>query len=409
MTTERPDDRDDTANDVLEQSLAELRAAPVPDGPPPALVADTLAALREAARTDRRQLKIQRSTTMRYLTRIAAALVLIAGTAAMLFLAGKTSAVALADVVQKVRDAKTLTYTVTSTSEATGTSVTLKNFQLGDGRERIEFPTGSISITDPRARKTLMLDPRSKTAFVSEFTAGADALHYDPVAQLKSLRDAGAKDLGVKEVAGRKLHGFASTSDTPRTTVWVDPQSGTPVSVEFTVPVSGSWSKIVMTDFVVDAKLDESLFSLEVPAGYKLHNQDGVPAARAVAIGVDPEQHVIEALRGYARLANGKFPAKLDDWSAYITRLTEGGRAMNDDDSKLIGHVGAITPFLVSLPRDAWAYTGDGKSQGDKDALIFWYRKPDNTHRALYGDLTFRTVKAEDLPAAEKSPGAAPK
>jgi outer membrane lipoprotein-sorting protein len=404
MTPRRPAEDDELRSDVLDRSLAELRAAPVPDGPPPGVVAATLAAL-QAASPDRPPLQLQRNKLMRHLTRLAAALILIAGTAALLFLAGKTSSVALADVVQKVRDARALTYTLTSTSEETGVSRQVKYFQLGDGRRRTEFSAGMISIVDPRAGKTLMLHPLGKIAFVDAFRVPPGDPGFDPVEQLKNLRAAGAKDLGVHERGGRKLHGFVSTTQTPELTLWADAQTGLPVSAEFTSPVAGGWSKVVMSDFVLDPKLDESLFSLDVPAGYEVSKATPRRAATAVAQQLDPERHVVEALRGYARLADGKFPAKFNDWGDYAVRQSQS----DDADPQLMGHLGALTPFLISLPRDAWAYTGAGKTLAVKDALIFWYRKPDNTHRALYGDLTFRTVKPEELPPAAKAPNPNPK
>src|SRR3954470_24076376 len=105
--TDHPD-----GQELLERSLSAMRNAPIPDGPSQQLIADTLAALDKAA-GDRLQLNFQRKRTMRIITRLAASLLLAFGVAALIFVASRTSSVALADVVQKVRDARTLTFNAT--------------------------------------------------------------------------------------------------------------------------------------------------------------------------------------------------------------------------------------------------------------------------------------------------------
>jgi hypothetical protein len=63
-----------------------------------------------------------------------------------------------------------------------------------------------------------------------------------------------------------------------------------------------------------------------------------------------------------------------------------------------MSHLGAILPFLMSLPKDDYAYLGAGKTVEQKDVVVFWYRKSGGAYRAIYGDLSIKDITAEDLP-----------
>ena len=63
-----------------------------------------------------------------------------------------------------------------------------------------------------------------------------------------------------------------------------------------------------------------------------------------------------------------------------------------------MANLGASLPFLVSMRKDNYAYLGKGKTVDQKDAIVFWYKKADGTYRAIYGDLSAKDIKAENLP-----------
>ena len=66
--------------------------------------------------------------------------------------------------------------------------------------------------------------------------------------------------------------------------------------------------KTTITDFVFDARMDESLFSVEPPAGYTVDRQkaDTTPDEE------DEEKDLIEMFRQYAKLTGGAFPNSLE-------------------------------------------------------------------------------------------------
>src|SRR5687768_2129464 len=117
----------------LDRAVGALRAAPVPDGPPGAVFADTLKALRGAEYSQRSQTLFSRMTTMKSLSRIAAGVLLAGGLAVLVLL--RSPSVTLADVVDKVAGARSLTYTMTATNLETKESFAVKYMVLGDGRQ----------------------------------------------------------------------------------------------------------------------------------------------------------------------------------------------------------------------------------------------------------------------------------
>jgi RNA polymerase sigma-70 factor (ECF subfamily) len=65
--------------------------------------------------------------------------------------------------------------------------------------------------------------------------------------------------------------------------------------------------------------------------------------------------------------------------------------------------VGAMTPFLMSLPKDEYAYLGSGVNLNQKDTIIFWYQNQETKkYRAIYANLTAKDVEdAKVLPKAK--------
>jgi outer membrane lipoprotein-sorting protein len=393
---------DNMQGDLLERSLSAMRNAPIPDGPSQQLIADTLATLNKA-QGDRPLSNTQRKTNMRLITRLAASLIIAIGAAALIFLANRTSSVALADVVQKVRDAKTLTFSATSSYAPAQAPQKFKFMMTNSGQTRIEMSNGGVTIMDTRAGRTLNLLPSEKLAIIIELghAYGQGQGPTDFVEEFKKLDAKRAKDLGEKEIDGRKVKGFVSSEQGPPTTVWADAKTGDPVRIELELPLMGKTSTMVMSDFVFNAPLDQSLFSLEPPAGYRVEKSD-LSKMLAAAKNASGEDHVIAILRGYAQSSDGAFPPKIDDWSTFtklIGNKAEKTAKPTEKDMELIGHVGALTPFLMNLPKDGWAYLGDGVKLGEKDKIVFWYKDPKtNQHRAIYGDLSVKPIAPEDLP-----------
>jgi hypothetical protein len=86
--------------------------------------------------------------------------------------------------------------------------------------------------------------------------------------------------------------------------LWGDPKTGLPVRFEMTAGMDGS-TKVTASDFVFNADMDESLFSVEPPAGYTVQNEKIDDSPRE-------EKDLIAMFREYSSLT-GKLPDSLDE------------------------------------------------------------------------------------------------
>ncbi|MDB5321148.1 MAG: hypothetical protein JWN40_2779 [Phycisphaerales bacterium] len=409
------DVRSDNPDDQLERSLSAMRIAAIPDGPSQQLLADTLSALRKAETQTHKNI-FTRILTMKPLTKIAASILLVFGLSLLAFVMLRPNAVAWADVVQKVRDAKTLTFVASANVPNIAEPMQMKFLMTADGLTRVEGPRGAITIMDPKAGKMLSLQPAAKLAFLTDTGPNSKVQQKMPtnwIEEIKRLNANQAKDLGEKEIDGRKCKGFEADGQGVPFTVWADKASGDPVRVEIDFPIAGNPTKMVMTQLIFDTPLDRALFSIEPPADYKLTTIDMSKTFKTVQ-QASGEEHVIAVLRGYAERSDGRLPARLDDWATFATlignkppRPAADGQApvMEDKDVQLMAHVGSLSPFLMSLGKDQWAYLGDGVKLGDDDKIVFWYRHPDTKkYRAVWGDLSAREIEAAEVPRPAAKP-----
>jgi hypothetical protein len=313
---------------------------------------------------------------------------------------------AWAQAIQQVREARTLTYTQLLTIKGQEQPAQTRNFIAADGRKRTEQAgigkskgVTTIFGADSYIRITLIED--SKTAIVPDLPdqrpgakVGAGFLAW--LENLKKAGDKPDKELGQKTLDGIQVSGFVATLGNFTYTMWVDTATKKLVRIEYESQIKGTgYDAVVMTDFRFDEKLDESLFSFDVPEGYKI--QPKQPAVPSVPGG---EKSIVEALRGYTSRTDGKFPASIADWGPWVLLVSKDSRdgKLDPEAMSMLAHLGAITAFLSSMRKDDYSYLGEGQTVEQKDAIIFWYKKPDKTYRAIYGDLSVKDITAEELP-----------
>ena len=276
----------------------------------------------------RRFVAMLRSKSVRWsvAAAVAAAVVLLA----VEFRPGKTgrdAGIAFADVIQHVRQARTVAYrtvwkqagmpdtgtreTVNMSGKFSRTEVLGLDVQPADGGSPVETVT-SISIYN--GGRVLSLDPRTKKAELIDYVSDGLPHQLGPSATLADLLDlnpANAVPLGVQVINGSSLVGFRVTRDYDKfnkrtVVVWVDPETRLPVSVEETTKirqpddatiaalsakkesqngilklspdevdeVMARWPEVttvrILTNIVFDVPLDESMCSLDPPPGYTL-------------------------------------------------------------------------------------------------------------------------------------------
>jgi hypothetical protein len=209
--------------------------------------------------------------------------------------------------------------------------------------------------------------------------------------QLKSHGTKPDKKLGAKTLGDRRVEGFVAKQGQNEFTIWVDAKTNDLVQIEHDGMVEGSpISKVVMKDFRFNETFDESLFSHKVPDGYKAME---LPTSPTLLSG---EKSIVDALRGFTKLADGKFPKSLADWGEWAVFLSQRGTSQ-EEMTAIMSRLGAITPFLLSMSKDDYQYLGAGKTISDDRTIVFWYRTDDHQIRAIYNDLTVAVVNETDL------------
>ena len=352
----------------------------------------------------------------RPMSRIAAAaiFVLAVGGVVLWFHATGTTLV-LADFIEPIVDAKTARFK--TTFEIPGEPpLRLDVLFLAPCRTRTEQEAWSnepkmITIEDREAGKRLTLVPGKKLAELqTAINKPSGTQPKNLFSEMRSLlldardsSDFNREPLGKKEIDGRPAVGYRLTGRGQIINVWGDPKTGLPIRLGMSMPAFPNLGESTATfsDFVLNVDLDESLFSLEPPAGYKIEatTYDASPASEA---------DLIESLRRYSQLSGGAFPDVLDeaefyrlffkDWQKSHPRKRRNPSDPQTQEERQ-ARVNELTKFTKGLlfafdqlpPQADAHYAGKGVSLGAADKPIFWYRPKDaKQYRVMYGDLSVR-------------------
>jgi outer membrane lipoprotein-sorting protein len=330
--------------------------------------------------------------------------------------------VAFAEVAQKLRDAEGFACKATVQAPDRKEAVVMQFFVKGPGWVRIEGPGGQITIAQPEPKKyrVLTLDPAARTALLLDqkkpdrpqdppelrVPARGPALPFAQAKQgpgpsdlqlpekLRRLVEKEAQPVGRKQTDGVQAQGFRVREGQVEWLIWADPKTRLPVRVEVTYPDGG---RVTLSDFRFNPALDDALFSLEVPKGYKL-----------LPVEIDsttPEGALVWLLRSYAEASEGKFPPRLDRADAFDKHpLNVGGdkKKLSPEGLRFGLNLARVLAFVWTL-KGSHGYKPDGVKLGDADKVLFWYRPAGAArYRALYGDLHWADVTTDQLPEVPK-------
>jgi outer membrane lipoprotein-sorting protein len=221
-------------------------------------------------------------------SRVAAAIIFVVAIGGVaLWFHGGGATLTFADIVKPILEAKTAKYKMTFEMEGRA-GKTSEVMVLAPWRVREEWreelprkvEQRLVTITDYQKGKSLWLDPRNKTATVythDNMPKGAGSGDWFSVMRA-IIRNAQNKheSLGEKVINGHKVVGYRSGLGQAMN-LWCDRETGLPVRVDITVQRSGKDLKVTMSDFVFNVDLDESLFSLDPPAGYTTRDSSAKP------------------------------------------------------------------------------------------------------------------------------------
>ena len=225
---------------------------------------------------------------------------------------------AFADFIQPILEAKTAKFKMTTEVKGPpAATITGEVMVLGATRSRLEMeapnmPKG-IMIYDWGRGKSLVLDPTTKKAMVVSLANLTEeqvkqqnmfAWFRSVLLDARDKPDVKREPLGEKEIDGRRVVGFRVSSQGMVVSLWGDPKTGLPVRAEATMAMFPG-ALTTMSDFVFNVDMDESLFSVEPPAGYTVQNME-------VDVSPPEEKDLIETFRIYSELSDGAFPDSLD-------------------------------------------------------------------------------------------------
>jgi len=387
--------------DELQEGLVRLGRAV---GSGDSIANEVMRKIRASGVADRSKtsLAIERILQMNRITKLAAAVLIITGIAALMsfFIIGHGGAsVAFAEVVEPILSARTATFKITIKAKGHPTRTCDGMFMEPGLMRQTVAGSGGIVITDLQQMKILQLAPAEKTAILLEFEGQPEDMDLARFNMFHEIRrrieeaqeteDESVEFLGEREIDGVLAIGYRVKTDAGIITVWADSRTKWPVRME---TATGS-ATVLISDIVFDVQLDKSLFSMEVPEGYTLSKH---------AIKQPQFEDVAVLLRVLARMNDGQFLDALPEeptMDAYKEHLQGFDRALGAEEAKkVVLSMGRGIMFLEKI-YPAGHYAGRGVKLGDSETPIFWYKPKDSqTYWVIYGDLSIKDVPAEDLP-----------
>jgi len=259
-------------------------------------------------------------------------------------------------------------------------------------------------IIDIEGKKMLNLDAGTKggaviniTGQIEEGTRSFLAFIRDTLNRVQANPDFEAQTLPQKEVDGRTLIGFSSDGPNEHIVIWADPKTALPVRIEMKI----GQQEMVIKNFEFDIPVDDSLISMEVPAGYMSKDN-------ALDLSNPTEQDFVTILEVWARdVLDGQFPDAIgiQEFMKLIGPLQQklGQKGVSQQDGEKIGESYAkgmmfLQKFLL-MGQGQWHYAGEGVKFGDASTAVFWYKFKDaQTWRVIYGDMSVKDVAEENLP-----------
>jgi len=319
-----------------------------------------------------------------------------------------------AAVVNKFEKAKTMTYKCLlqrkDERKPQGMSVMrYEFFYKAPGHVRIKGTSGrtiGIVINNLIERKGIFLMTWKKQYNEIDYTnMSEESLNrqIQVVEHMRSLPKRADKVLGEREIDNRKLLGFIVYEEAMKKIVWFDTVTEELVRIDMEF-VNMTGANYTISDIKFDVALNDSLFSLTPPEGYKM-------LKRRIEDSIEPtENDLINFLRIWTSLNQEKlFPPTLNDISELIKaeeKLDSNlDRALKKDENMKRSCFRGFTFVLEMKRENEWHYKGKDVKLGSSDVPICWW-KPDGsqTYRIIYGDLQIRNITSKELEKFEFNP-----
>jgi outer membrane lipoprotein-sorting protein len=307
---------------------------------------------------------------------------------------------AYAQVAAELRNARTVVYTlITQTNQGNGETVKTDVAYKEPGLLRMSTVDGYVIILDSTSGKVISIVPTLQMYTIGEIKNLLNNIDtkgpFDSIESMKSLPAKADEHLDPKEIEGIVCRGYRVKQGDLTTTVWIDAKTGDLVQVEQKYVSAPGMNKIIK-NIKFDVVLDDSLFSLTPPEGYRASELKSDAFASAAT-----EDMFIEFMRLWSSLTvDGTFPPLATPTPKVIMDMGQQGKLKGDWTMAVMIRMTNGMQFVYRLPQSSnWRYMGENVKFGTSDKAIFWYMpKGSQNYRVIYGDLSVREVAPADLP-----------
>ena len=256
-------------------------------------------------------------------------------------------------------------------------------------------------VIDLDSANMLVLDSDAKTASYVDIQGDLRDRSQSYVNALRKIirelkYNPNIEKLDEQIIDGRKAVGFTGRGPNEEVTIWADAETALPIRINLRIGQMYS----IFKNFELDVDVDESLISMEVPAGYTLEETD-------FSMGDANEEDFIESLRIWAKvIGDGTFPEAIGTENAMkqIPLLGQklGTLNLSKEQATQMGMAfgkGMLFHQILDGRGDDWHYAGGGVKLGDADTAVFWYQPEGSVnYRVIYGDLSVKELAQENLP-----------
>jgi len=371
------------------------------------------------------------------MTKFAAAAIIVVAVLAGLSLMSGTQSVALADVLENVMNITSFSYWMRTSGADTSDYTEFQILSSEGYGQRSDayvpdeasgelklFTSNYILLTEQIMISILPENKQySRINLTDQVWEQAEKDGGKPSFFLREFIEHPYTELGRDTIDGMDVIGFESTdiasSDDAAGSVarlWIDPATELPVKIETeTFAENGSLiSKMTTYGFEWNIQLGETDFTPVIPDDY-VDIDFG-----EVAFSGD-EKSVINGLKFYARIFDGKYPESLAvktlTLSSQVEATLKAGAAdrlySGYPQDKMVQELGqgcmnleftAVFYGILASENKAVAYYGDKVTADYPDAVLMRWREDDGRYKIIFGDLTTKVVTEDALAELEAMP-----
>jgi hypothetical protein len=258
---------------------------------------------------------------------------------------------------------------------------------------------GYVVIFNRTSGKAMSIVPTGRFYTIGDIKGLAVKSPFESIESMKNLPAKADEELGTKEIDGVVAEGYRVTQGDAVKDIWIDPKTKDLVQVELKFVSAPGMNKIIK-NIKFDVELDDSLFSMTPPEGYRLASEMKVDASAST------EEAFIEFLRIWSSgTVDETFPPLTIAVGApgaakVVMDMERDGKLKEDWSHDVWQRMASGMLFVLQLPQSSsWRYMGENVKFGTSDKAIFWYMpKGSQNYRVIYGDLSVREVAPADLP-----------